>query len=191
MVLKLATMSDFKSQLPLAPARTRISVISASVFLLKAISVGATNTDTPAALDILEQSTRTLKSFPPDDMDFAMRYASLIDKFTDIFRAGLLQGYSAGSGAEGGQGFGGADAGFDGGMGPPPVHGGISNSSFGAHGGDDVAMDLELSSGLQSDFWRNMSFDSSIAPFGTGPDQLSQGLHVDSLDFLWNLPEMG
>ncbi|KAH6689912.1 C6 transcription factor [Plectosphaerella plurivora] len=191
MVLKLATMSDFKTQLPLAPARTRISVISASVFLLKAISVGATNTDTAAALDILEQSTTTLKSYPPDDMDFAMRYAGLIDKFTDIFRAGLLPGYhSVGTGVEDGQGmFGGhgSDTGLEGVMGPPPVHGAYGTQDL----GEDVAMDLEFAPGLQSDFWRNVSFDSSIAPFGTGNDQLSQGLHVDSLDFLWNLPEMG
>lgn len=30
-----------------------------------------------------------------------------------------------------------------------------------------------------------------MAPFGDSVDQLSRGIEANSLDFLWNLPEVG
>lgn len=190
MVLKIATMTDFKAQLPLAPARTRLSVISASVFLLKAISIGAGDTDTPSALDILEQSTKILKEFPPDDMDFAMRYAGLIDKFTETIRASLLpMSVSSGSTGPTGDHYNPGSASSNEMGGVPHLQAPLSTPPYPP--GEEDGMDMDFSQGLQSEFWRTMSLDSSIAPFSSGSDQLSQGLYIDSLNFLWNLPDPG
>ncbi|RGP57443.1 aro80-positive transcription regulator of aro9 and aro10 [Fusarium sporotrichioides] len=71
-VLHTATMSNFIHRLPYAPARVKISVISSSVFLIKALSIGSTHTDVNGALHMLDQCTSALKSSPADDMDFAL-----------------------------------------------------------------------------------------------------------------------
>ena len=192
MVLELATLSSFKSELPLTPARVRVSVISASVFLLKAISIGAVNTDISAALEILQKSTQVLKNHPPDDMDFTMRYASLIDKFTDTFRATYhsATGTSRSSGVRATNlDYADADAEIHDGIGPGPWNASMYNIPNSLDGpqdfGDGEAAGLGLISGEP---WKSLASDSSLASFGTDADQLTQGLYVDSLDFLWNLP---
>jgi hypothetical protein len=45
--------------------------------------------------------------------------------------------------------------------------------------------------GNGGDMWISTPFDSSIAPFGGGSNQVSLGLDVDSLNFLWSLPGLG
>ncbi|KAF4464792.1 ARO80-positive transcription regulator of ARO9 and ARO10 [Fusarium albosuccineum] len=147
-VLNIATMSDFKTQLPFAPARVKISVISSSVFLLKALSVGSTHTDVNDALYVLDQCMSTLNSSPPDDMDFALSNSENEGDGSETYMTNL-SGQSEN------------DLGFVG---------------FDAGGGDT---------------WVSLPFDSSIASFSGGCDQLSLGLDVDSLNFLWSLPGLG
>ncbi|KAL2675646.1 hypothetical protein Neosp_011836 [[Neocosmospora] mangrovei] len=180
-LLRIATMSDFKAQLPYAPARVKISVISSSVFLLKALSVGSTHTDVNDALYVLDQCTSTLNSSPPDDMDFALRYAALIEKHTAQFRAHLTASRGQGSGEQHTRSL------------PPNGVGG--NETEGAEGymgnmgtSED---DLGFVGFDAGDTWVSLPFDSSIAPFGGGCDQLSLGLDIDSLNFLWSLPGLG
>ncbi|KAJ4017844.1 hypothetical protein NW752_001752 [Fusarium irregulare] len=183
-VLQTATMSDFKYHLPYAPARIKISVISSSVFLLKALSVGSTHTDVNDALFTLDQCTSTLKSSPADDMDFALRYADLIEKHTAQFRAHLTQVRGHGSSDQS----------------RASVPSGTSQAENGTAGPVSYLSSLEsqpiedggnyMSFGV-GDTWVSLPFDSSIAPFGEGADQLALGLDVDSLNFLWSLPELG
>lgn len=178
-------MSDFKAQLPYAPARVKISVISSSVFLLKALSVGSTHTDVNDALYILDQATSTLKSTPPDDMDFALRYADLIDKHTAQFRAHLTLGRGPeqlGRGVLSGAGVGQGESGGDG----SDSYMGNSGAQGLENGGDFANFDV----GNMGDGWVSLLFDSSIAPFSGGCDQVSLGLDIDSLNFLWSLPEL-
>ncbi|KAF4496394.1 ARO80-positive transcription regulator of ARO9 and ARO10 [Fusarium agapanthi] len=183
-VLHIATMSGFRDHLPFAPARVKISVISSSVFLLKALSVGSTHTDVSDALYTLDQCTSTLKQCPADDMDFAFRYADLIEKHTAQFRAHLAQSRGLSSGNHSGQGS----------MPRNVVQGETSivgSNSFlsgldSQQLGDDGAM-INFDMG---DTWVSLPFDSSIAPFGEGGDQVALGLDVDALNFLWSLPEL-
>ncbi|KAJ3522709.1 hypothetical protein NM208_g12742 [Fusarium decemcellulare] len=179
-VLHIATMSDFKTQLPFAPARVKISVISSSVFLLKALSVGSTHTDVNDALYVLDQCTSTLNSSPPDDMDFALRYAALIEKHTAQFRAHLTSARQTTQAL---------------------LSNGVSNSENEGDGSEAYMANLSAQSendlgfvGFDAgggDTWVSLPFDSSIAPFSGGCDQLSLGLDVDSLNFLWSLPGLG
>nr|RBQ85572.1 hypothetical protein FVER53263_10513 [Fusarium verticillioides] len=183
-VLHIATMSGFRDHLPFAPARVKISVISSSVFLLKALSVGSTHTDVNDALYTLDQCTSTLKQCPTDDMDFALRYADLIEKHTAQFRAHLTQSRGLGAGNHSGrasiprniiQGETSVD-------GPNSFLSGLDSQQL----GDDGAM-MNFDMG---DTWVSLPFDSSIAPFGEGCDQVALGLDVDALNFLWSLPEL-
>ncbi|KAJ4195624.1 hypothetical protein NW755_001784 [Fusarium falciforme] len=180
-LLRIATMSDFKAQLPYAPARVKISVISSSVFLLKALSVGSTHTDVNDALYVLDQCTSTLNSSPPDDMDFALRYAALIEKHTAQFRAHLTASRGQGAGEQHARTL--------------PSNGAGENETEGTEGymatmgtSED---DLRFVGFDAGDTWVSLPFDSSIAPFGEGCDQLSLGLDIDSLNFLWSLPGLG
>ncbi|KAK7224673.1 hypothetical protein V2G26_012676 [Clonostachys chloroleuca] len=174
-LLHIATHSIFHTQFPYAPARIKISVISTSVFLLKALSIGSSSADVHQALESLDQCTQMLKSSPPDDTDFAMRYATLIEKYTANIRDRLVP-HSAASGsmlhAPATDGFQSQQTGL-----PLP----IQNLSTEAYN------DSEIGDSVNS--WISFPFDSSIAPFNQEQDtQLSLGLDLDSLDFLWNLP---
>lgn len=175
--LHIATSANFRAYLAYAPARIRISVISSSVFLLKAITIGAPSTEVPAVLHTLDQCTATFKKFPPDDMDFALRYALLIDKYISYLRGNLTPALAAPGG--------GGEVERD--QNSPnywsELAACLSGLPNGGAGGDDMAFDVNESSGL-------LPFDSSMAPFGDAADQLSLGFEVSSLDFLWNLPEL-
>ncbi|KAL0940240.1 uncharacterized protein CTRU02_203003 [Colletotrichum truncatum] len=174
-VLHIATVTPFREHLAYSPARIRLGVISASVFLLKAISIGSPATDVHAALNTLDRCTTTLKTYPPDDMDFAMRYADLIVKHTSHLRNNMISDKQV----------------------QPPSntirrHEPASLDEF------DLTLSTLSSGDILTDnskldhheFWRALQFDSSIAPFGDNDDQLAQGFDVDSLNFLWNMPDI-
>lgn len=175
-VLEIATSTSFRTYLAHAPARIRISVISSSVFLLKAIAIGAPSNEVPALLQTLDRCTETFKRFPPDDMDFALRYAQLIEKYTSYLR-GSLAPVSAGSGRVGMV----QDESSSGAW--PDFAANLSALPNEKAGAEDLELDLNGAFGL-------FPFDLSMAPFGDGADQLSRGFEVNSLDFLWNLPEV-
>lgn len=184
-VLHIATISDFKTQLPYAPARVRISVISSSVFLLKALSVGSTHTDVNDALYVLDQCTFTLKSSPPDDMDFALRYAALIEKHTAQFRGHLTSARGQAYAEQAGRAILSANVG----VGDQVSDGsGSYLSGISAAQQDNGEEFAGFDIGQGGDTWVSLPFDSNIAPFSGGCDQLSLGLDVDSLNFLWSLP---
>jgi hypothetical protein len=52
-------------------------------------------------------------------------------------------------------------------------------------GEDGTMMNFDM-----GDTWVSLPFDSSIAPFGEGCDQVALGLDIDALNFLWSLPEL-
>ncbi|KAF6512935.1 hypothetical protein HZS61_007741 [Fusarium oxysporum f. sp. conglutinans] len=183
-VLHIATMSGFREHLPYAPARVKISVISSSVFLLKALSVGSTHTDVNDALYTLDQCTSILKDCPADDMDFALRYADLIEKHTAQFRAHLTQSRGLGSSNHSGRAsiprnVAQGETGIDG---PNSFLSGLDSQQLGE---DGAMMNFDM-----EDTWVSLPFDSSIAPFGEGCDQVALGLDIDALNFLWSLPEL-
>ncbi|EXL42738.1 hypothetical protein FOCG_15183 [Fusarium oxysporum f. sp. radicis-lycopersici 26381] len=183
-VLHIATMSDFREHLPYAPARVKISVISSSVFLLKALSVGSTHTDVNDALYTLDQCTSILKDCPADDMDFALRYADLIEKHTAQFRAHLTQSRGLGSSNHSGRASipRNVAQGETGIVGPNSFLSGLDSQQLGE---DGAMMNFDM-----GDTWVSLPFDSSIAPFGEGCDQVALGLDIDALNFLWSLPEL-
>lgn len=175
-VIHIAASNTFRAYLAYAPARIRISVITSSVFLLKALAIGAPSTEVPTLLHTLDRCTATFKRFAPDDMDFALRYAQLVEKYTSYLRGTLVP---ANAGAQAG------GLGQD--QNSPSYWSDLAASLSGMpdqrEGGGDMGMDWNRACNL-------LPFDLSMAPFGDSADQLSRGFEVNSLDFLWNLQEV-
>ncbi|KAK1460359.1 hypothetical protein CMEL01_03358 [Colletotrichum melonis] len=170
-VLRIATQTSFQSHLAYAPASVRISVISASVFLLKALSLGSPATDAPSALRTLDRCVTALGRYPPDDMDFALRYAHLIEQHTKFLKSNLFV------------------------VSVPQRALNDTQDSLSGFGLTlpTLPPDQSTNDGVSTDqngIWRALQFDSSIAPFSDNTDQLYQGFDIDSLNFLWNLPDI-
>lgn len=151
-------------------------MISSSVFLLKALAIGVPSTEVPALLHTLDRCTATFKMFAPDDMDFALRYAQLVERYTSYLR-GTLASVSAGPLA--------GELGQD--QNTPSYWSDLAASLPGMsnerESGGEFEIDLNGACSL-------LPFDLSMAPFGDNSDQLSRGFEVNSLDFLWNLQEV-
>ncbi|OGM47988.1 C6 transcription factor [Aspergillus bombycis] len=182
-VLQIATEMAIDGMLRYAPLRTLVCVTSSSVYLLKAISLGAHHTDLHASLHTLDECISALRSSGTDDMDFSLRYASLIEKHVDRFRANFISERVAT-------------------MNPdhrryhlqtpepltstqsreqPHMHNATSNYS------GQQPTDAFVTP--QMDSWWAQPFDPNIAPFNFNGEGVSIGLELDSLDFLLNLPQ--
>ncbi|KAE8142942.1 hypothetical protein BDV38DRAFT_293422 [Aspergillus pseudotamarii] len=184
-VLEIATHMAADGMLRYAPLRTLVCVTSSSVYLLKAISLGAHHTDLQASLYTLDRCILALRSSGTDDMDFSLRYARLIEKHVDRFRANfisecvktinpdhhrcnvqtpepLTMAHPRGQ---------------------PHMH--SASSGYPDHQSTDAFVTPEMNS------WWAQPFDPNIAPFNFNGEGVSIGLELDSLDFLLNLPQVG
>ncbi|KAK0101082.1 hypothetical protein ONS95_012934 [Cadophora gregata] len=172
------------------PMRILLRITSASLFLLKAISIGGPSVDLQVSLKILDESNAALKATPVDDMDLASRYATLIERhvtrfrhnFTSSRQPDLPQGFSSGV-----QAFGmNASSSFTEGqnMRRNDVSG-IAESS--TQFDDPLSMDTQMFGGFED--WSSQPFDPSLAPFSTNGNQIFVGFDAGSLDFLWNIPD--
>lgn len=184
-VLEIATHMAADGMLRYAPLRTLVCVTSSSVYLLKAISLGVHHTDLQASLHTLDQCIVALRSSGTDDMDFSLRYARLIEKHVDRFRANFVSGRVATmhpdhqryhlqtpepltSTQPDGR---------------PHMHS-ASSSDPGQQSSDAFATPPMNS-------WWAQPFDPNIAPFNFNGEGVSIGFELDSLDFLLNLPQVG
>jgi hypothetical protein len=184
-VLRLAALTDFTENLPYAPTRLRISVVSSSVFLLKAISVGSRSTDTADILLTLEQSARALQQLAPDDMCFASRSAMLIEKQTARLRESLApnrdkRNTRRSSAETGTQTFNEQNTDYSNDM-TDLTDQNVLGGMMDFDGFDSTALISD------ADAWLTLPYDYNMAPFNTTSDAMSLGFEVDSLDFLWTL----
>lgn len=172
-----------------APIRTLIYVTSASVFLMKAMSVQIRNVDLKSSLSVLERGIKVLKSSPVDDMDFAARYASLIEKnvahFMANFKASRPSRHHSPRGDV-------AVSHLSSSGRPDSLRGPMAGASYISSMPPMDATGLDLDGTMEEpDFfsteWWSQPFDPAIAPFGTNEDHLSMGFDLSSLDFLWHL----
>ncbi|GMG15345.1 unnamed protein product [Aspergillus oryzae] len=184
-VLEIATHMAADGMLRYAPLRTLVCVTSSSVYLLKAISLGVHHTDLQASLHTLDQCIVALRSSGTDDMDFSLRYARLIEKHVDRFRANFVsdrvatmhpdhQRYHLQT--------------------PEPLtstqpdgrpHMHSASSSYPGQQSSDAFATPPMNS------WWAQPFDPNIAPFNFNGEGVSIGFELDSLDFLLNLPQVG
>ncbi|KAI1018462.1 hypothetical protein LB503_005541 [Fusarium chuoi] len=151
------------------PVRVFLRIIMASIFLLKALSLGIRTTDLEVSLGILERSIRALRNSNLDEMHLASRYGELLDMHLERYKQGMVpttipQGIRAVDQIS--QWI------FDSSV--PPV--------------DDSLADLTMPA---VDDWLALPFDPSMAPFGFATDDPDMAEPEDrSWDFLWSLPNV-
>ncbi|KAM5356718.1 hypothetical protein ACJ41O_003364 [Fusarium nematophilum] len=152
------------------PVRVFLRIIMASIFLLKALSLGTRTTDLEASLGVLEKSIEALRAARSlDEMHLASRYGELLEMHLQRFRQGMVPTSVP--------------------RGIPPVEGG-AHWDFGnaASQRNDTLGDVSMPA---VDDWLALPFDPSMAPFGFSTDVPDLAESEDrSWDFLWNLPNV-
>lgn len=150
------------------PMRVLLRITSASLFLLKAISIGGPSIDLQVSLKILDESDAALRATPIDDMDLASRYATLIERhvtrfrhnFTSSRQPDLPQGFSSGQPALGME----PTSSF---IERQSTHRNDASSMAGSSAQFDAApsFDTQMFAGFED--WSAQPFDPSLAPFST------------------------
>lgn len=192
-VLRIASSIPFKQFMPYVPTRLRTYAVSSSVFLLKAICVGSSNTDVSAALKTIEESSLVLQQLAPDDMCFASRSAALIVKHTAQLRASLFQGRERSHGmliaaplsAKPSEVY--TERVIGSIAGTPAVHESVLPQDCMDDFTDFDRFDPAAAASMEPIEWLTLPYDQGMAPFNSTSEQVSFGFELESLDFLWNL----
>lgn len=184
-VLEIATNMAANGMLRYAPLRSLVCVTSSSVYLLKAISLGVHHTDLQASLLTLDRCIIALRSSGTDDMDFSLRYARLIEKHVNRFRANFISEHIMTMNTDHHR------------YNAQPLepltmaqprgqsHMHSASSSYANHQSTNAFVTPEM------DSWWAQPFDPNIAPFNFNGEAVSIGLELDSLDFMLNIPQVG
>ena len=180
-ILRSATAMARAGVLRLMPVRQTLSVISTSILLFKAISLGVCESDLQSSLQILESCTSALRSSTAnDEFDFSSRFAGLIEARIAVFRATFVRPPEDESMMTKLQTIRGN-----------PLEGVPCVATTPVRRSDydtgNMFSPQDVISDDQSDWWTR-PFDPSFAPFSAWGDHISSNLEIDSLDFLWNLP---
>lgn len=166
-----------------SPVRIVLRIMSASIFLMKALSLGTRQAKLQDALKILESSTKALKSNALDDVHLSTRYATLLEMHVSRLRQNLLASKAVKNTRGGTRRHP---------MGPPPGSDVVNRSRA---VGNPLSQDLTSDMGfipslndLSADDWLSLPFDPSMAPFGMSNSGQFPMYEGGALDFIWNLP---
>lgn len=183
-----------------APVRVFIRITSASIFLLKAISLGTRNAELLKSLDVLDHCIQALRSSTLDDIHLSSRYGMLIERHVARFRRNFRVQPKSASGVVARSQISLAPSSTtqfnnynnndnnntsSSSIAPKPAQANTlydSNNPSNMYSTQRPMDDLVL-----DDDWLTQPFDPMLAPFGLGADQTASGFEMDSLDFLWNL----
>lgn len=202
-ILVAARKLSDDGHLSYCPVRLFLRIVAASIFLLKAISLGAREADANASLNQLDQCIEALQNNRADDIHLSSRYAELIARHVRRFRRNLRsQGrhhnYRSAAAVEG-NAFGPANgiSGLGPGQGDPEdslqIASQVNDSSLvnmPLTDAADVGGPFNFGHSAPSDGiddWLAQPFDPQVAPFSMEMMQPASGFAIDSLDFLWNM----
>lgn len=160
------------------PTRVIMRVITASVFLVKALGLGVERTRLEASLNYLQRGIEALRNSTWDDVELASRYAAVLDLHLEKYKRHFVmkpRRQDPGAAAT------------------EPKLDAISvvaNEPV-ANGEDDAGlMDIQVFQNPQD--WLSIPLDVSMAPFGVHTDEDEctglVGLEEGDWSFLWNLP---
>ncbi|KAJ5347226.1 Fungal transcriptional regulatory protein [Penicillium brevicompactum] len=183
-ILQKVTHLADADALRFSPVRIVLRITSASIFLMKALSLGTRQAKLHDSLEILEKSIKALKSNALDDVHLSTRYATLLDMHVSRLRRNLLASSRTVKNSRG--------ATRTSSMGPPhwPDSGNRSHA-MNTPVSQDLTPDLGLIPSLNeisSDDWLSLPFDPSMAPFGMSNSGQFPMYEGGALDFIWNLP---
>jgi len=201
-ILGIATKLSDDGILAFCPVRVFLRIVAASIFLLKALSLGARGADATASLRLLEKCIEALISSRADSLHLSRRYADLIARHVHCFKRNLRSS-SRGEVPNETTALGSGRAN------PAPAKDRPGSSiaerleSHAIQGNDrasrnaDIFSDATVTRGGTSDYppdtdpntfdWLAQPFDAQFPPFSLEAAHPSSGLAIDSLDFLWNL----
>lgn len=185
-ILSVAVKLGESGNLRHCPVRIFLRVVSASIFLLKAISLGARNSDIRRSLTILDHCIQALRSSTQDDIHLSARYGMLIARHVRRFKRNfrVQSGLNVAMSVQ--------PTPYTTTWQPPLVQQGAEMAQTTTLSGPNDAGDgidgFYFDPNINMDDWLAQPFDPSIAPFGTDIGRSTSGLELDSLDFLWNLP---
>lgn len=208
-ILTIAVELSGQGILQYCPVRLFLRIVSASVFLLKAISLGCREADISASLKTLDQCIVALQTDRADDIHLSTQYASLMARHVQRFKRNFRGQKSASvylarplyrSRAASPIASNGAKA-------NPNQHnlqetqdGQLYTSGSGTSEAQNGGRRLDLEqtyTSLPNEFnfgedetvedWLAQPFDPQMAPFGLDFMQPGAELALDSLDFLWNI----
>lgn len=183
-ILQKVTQLAEVGALRFSPVRIVLRVTSASIFLMKALSLGTRQATLHESLEVLEKSISALKSNALDDVHLSTRYATLLDMHVSRLRRNLLASSKTVKNNRG--------PGRRSSMGPPPWP--DNNGARPTPINTPVSQDLSSEMGYMPTFnnvpddWLSLPFDPSMAPFGTSNGGQFPMYEGGALDFIWNLP---
>ncbi|PYH45101.1 putative C6 transcription factor [Aspergillus saccharolyticus JOP 1030-1] len=166
-----------------SPVRMFLRIISSSIFLMKALSLGTRPAKLRESLNILERCVHALRSNALDDIHLSTRYAELLEMHVSRLRRNLLASSKLVKPSHGTT--------TRGAMGPqqnieaedpnPMVDVAVSQSLA------DVSLFPQLND-IAGDDWLSLPFDPSMAPFGLNNCGQFPAYGGGALNFIWNLP---
>ncbi|CAI7666067.1 unnamed protein product [Penicillium pancosmium] len=168
-----------------SPVRIVLRITSASIFLMKALSLGTRQAVLQESLEVLERSISALKSNALDDVHLSTRYATLLELHVSRLRRNLLASSKNPKNSRG--------ATRRSSMGPPlwPENGGDRTNHLGTPVSQEMtSSDLGFIPSINemADDWLSLPFDPSMAPFGMSNGGQFPMCEGGALDFIWNLP---
>ncbi|KAJ5316901.1 hypothetical protein N7508_001409 [Penicillium antarcticum] len=183
-ILQKVTHLADAGALRFSPVRIVLRITSASIFLMKALSLGTRHAKLQESLQILEKSIKALKSNALDDVHLSTRYATLLDMHVARLRRNLLASSKARKNSRGNT--------RRSSMGPPPwPEAGDRSNTMNTPVSQDLTSDLGFMPSLNdvgADDWLSLPFDPSMAPFGMSNGGQFPMYEGGALDFIWNLP---
>ncbi|OJJ45494.1 hypothetical protein ASPZODRAFT_69943 [Penicilliopsis zonata CBS 506.65] len=175
------------------PVRIYLRATSASIFLMKALSLGTRQAKLRESLDLLDQTIHALRANTIDDVHLSSRFAGLLETHVSRFRRGLLATTSSTNTRNS------RIPTRPSSMGPPMLREESNvNSNFGSS--HTPLSEHELSNpnigeigflplnDMEADDWLSLPFDPSMAPFGISSGGQFSAYEGGSLNFIWNLP---
>jgi hypothetical protein len=180
-ILQKVTHLAEAGALRFSPVRIVLRITSASIFLMKALSLGTRQAKLQESIEILEKSIKALKSNALDDVHLSTRYATLLDMHVSRLRRNLLASSKAAKNSRGATRMSS--------MGPPSWPDDRSHS-MNTPVSQDLGPDLGFIPSLNegADDWLSLPFDPSMAPFGMSNGGQFPMYEGGALDFIWNLP---
>lgn len=183
-VLELATGLSSNGILRYCPSRVLIYTTSATVFLLKALFLSKAigpdlgTCDFSTSLSVINCCIVAFRSAPIDDMDFSSRYATLIESHVARLRSCLIDDRLHSRDGDSRT----VPAGN-------PSIDNLMNPLGGTAGNEQANIPTGATSNPTTTDWWAAPLDPTVAPFDSENPYLSMGLELDSLDFLWNMPD--
>lgn len=165
------------------PVRVFISITSAAIFLLKAISLGTRQSELSKSLEILEKCTHALRHDTYDDMHLASKYGQLLDSHIGEFKKGFHAQAAVTTSKRKDHSS----------VSTPLSQAPQSLDRTGLRSSNDRTTGEQANTVVSNSFnpgvdhWLAQPFDPAFAPFDFDLDQTVSGLELNSLDFFWNL----